>query len=251
MLRKFIREPVHINKGNYFHFIFYALLFIFIVAIITRHIFIHPTIIHWSSPLSGVIIAVDAGHGGPDGGAVSKSGIVEKDVNLQIAQYLRDFLQESGAIVVMTREKDEDLADENPPGSRKTQDLHRRADIVRESEAELFISIHLNSMESSRWSGAQTFYYSKHPTSKYLAVFIQDQLRQNLQNTDRVAKSADTIYLLKSAEVPSALVEAGFLSNPREAELLSDPDYQKQVAASIYQGILRFVTEKDKIQKAD
>ena len=249
MFTQLKRLWLQLYRGSKFRPLFYALLVIFIAAVVTKHFLVHPALTSWSTPVSGMVIAVDAGHGGPDGGAVSKSGIVEKEINLLIARYLRDFLQESGAIVVMTRDDDKDLADENPPGSRKTQDLHRRADIIKESGAELLVSVHLNSMNSSRWTGAQTFYYSGHQTSKYLAVFIQDELQQNLQNTKRAAKSADTIYLLKSASIPSVLVEACFLSNPQEAELLNDMDYQKQIAASIYQGILRFVTEKDKLPK--
>lgn len=249
MLKNVLDSQWRSIQNNKFRTVFYVLLIVFIAAIITRNFLVHPTLTNWANPLSGIVIVVDAGHGGPDGGAVSRDGLVEKEINLLIAKYLRDYLQEAGAVVMMTREKDEDLADENPPGSRKTQDLHRRADIIRESGADLFVTIHLNSIHSSRWSGAQTFYYSGHRTSKYLAVFIQDQLRANLQNTDRIAKSADTIYLLKTSPVPSVLVEAGFLSNPQEAQLLAKPDYQKQVAASIYQGILRFYTERDKIPK--
>src|SRR5690625_2868362 len=99
-----------------FRNLFLIVLLLFVVIVFSRQFFIHPTFQYWSTPLSGAIIAIDAGHGGPDGGAVSKSGIIEKDINLAIALYLRDFLQEAGAVVVMTREKDEDLADENPPG---------------------------------------------------------------------------------------------------------------------------------------
>ncbi|MBU7320469.1 N-acetylmuramoyl-L-alanine amidase CwlD [Paenibacillus oleatilyticus] len=198
---------------------------------------------YWTMPLSGKIIALDAGHGGPDGGARSKDGLEEKDVNLAIALHLRDYLQQSGALVVMTREDDRDLASPETKGysKRKTEDLLKRAEFVTKQKSNLFVSIHLNSIPSPRWSGAQTFFYPNHADNSTLATLIQEEIKRNLKNTDRVAKQADKeIYLLKAMTIPSALVEVGFLSNPGEAQLLRDPTYQKKIATSIYQGILRY-----------
>ncbi|NOV00560.1 N-acetylmuramoyl-L-alanine amidase CwlD [Paenibacillus planticolens] len=197
----------------------------------------------WTLPLSGKTIALDAGHGGPDGGASSKEGVIEKDINLAITLQLRDYLQQAGALVVMTRETDTDLADAGTKGysKRKTEDLHNRADMINDKKADMFLSVHLNSIPSPKWKGAQTFYYTNNPNNPNLAALIQLELKRNLENTDRVAKPADkTVYLLKTLKIPSALVEVGFLSNPEEARLLADEKYQKKVAASIYQGVLRF-----------
>lgn len=197
----------------------------------------------WTLPLSGKTIALDAGHGGPDGGASSKEGVIEKDINLAITLQLRDYLQQAGALVVMTRETDTDLADPGTKGysKRKTEDLHNRADMINEKNADMFLSVHLNSIPSPRWKGAQTFYYTNNPNNSNLATLIQLELKRNLENTDRIAKPADkTVYLLKTLKIPSALIEVGFLSNPDEARLLADEKYQKMVAAAIYQGVLRF-----------
>jgi N-acetylmuramoyl-L-alanine amidase len=197
----------------------------------------------WTLPLSGKTIALDAGHGGPDGGASSKGGVIEKDINLAITLQLRDYLQQAGALVVMTRETDTDLAEPNTKGysKRKTEDLHNRADLMNEKKADMFLSVHLNSIPSEKWRGAQTFYYPNNPNNPNLASLIQNELKKNLKNTDRVAKPADkTVYLLRTMKIPSALVEVGFLSNPDEARLLASEKYQKMVAASIYQGILRY-----------
>ncbi|WNR44249.1 N-acetylmuramoyl-L-alanine amidase CwlD [Paenibacillus roseipurpureus] len=197
----------------------------------------------WTLPLSGKTIALDAGHGGPDGGAESKDGVIEKDINLAITLQLRDYLQQAGAVVVLTRETDTDLAESGTKGysKRKTQDLHNRANLIQENNADLFLSIHLNSIPSEKWRGAQTFYYLNNPNNPNLAALIQAELRRNLENTDRVAKLADkTVYLLKTLKIPSALIEVGFLSNPEEAKLLADERYQKMLAASVYQGILRY-----------
>ncbi|GGA04747.1 germination-specific N-acetylmuramoyl-L-alanine amidase [Paenibacillus marchantiophytorum] len=197
----------------------------------------------WNLPLSGKTIALDAGHGGPDGGASSKDGVIEKDINLAITLQLRDYMQQAGALVLMTRETDTDLAEPGTKGysKRKTEDLHNRADMINEKNADMFLSVHLNSIPSPKWKGAQTFYYANNPNNPNLAGLIQLELKRNLENTDRVAKLADkTVYLLKTLKIPSALVEVGFLSNPEEARLLADEKYQKMVAASIYQGVLRY-----------
>lgn len=198
---------------------------------------------YWSLPLAGQTIVLDAGHGGADGGAVSEQGLIEKDINLAVSLYLRDYLQQAGAIVVMTREEDRDLADSGTKGykQRKTEDLKRRVRFIEEQQARLFISIHMNSIPSPRWRGAQTFYYPNHGDSPTLADLIQEELRRNLENTDRVAKQSDkSVYILEAITIPAALVEVGFLSNPEEASLLGDEAYQRKVAASIYQGILRY-----------
>lgn len=205
---------------------------------------------YWSLPLAGQTIVLDAGHGGPDGGAVSKQGIIEKDINLAVALYLRDYLQQAGAIVVMTREVDRDLAEPDTKGysKRKTEDLKKRVRFIEEQQAKMLVSIHMNSIPSPRWRGAQTFYYLNNGNSANLADLIQEELRRNLENTDRVAKQSDKpVYVLEALKIPAVLVEVGFLSNPEEAALLGDDKYQRKVAASIYQGILRYASgEKGK-----
>ncbi|MDV2686656.1 N-acetylmuramoyl-L-alanine amidase CwlD [Alkalihalophilus lindianensis] len=200
----------------------------------------------WHLPLSGKIIIVDPGHGGIDGGAVSKAGLLEKEVTLAISDHLRDYLQEAGALVLMTREEDRDLAAEGTKKirQRKIEDLKRRVEIVNESDADLFVTIHLNAIPSPRWSGAQTFYHRAIPENEALAKFVQSEIRINLENTERLAKPIDNIFLLKKAEIPGVLVEAGFLSHPTEAQMLQTEAYQQKVAASIYQGIMRYYTNE-------
>ncbi|NIK80198.1 N-acetylmuramoyl-L-alanine amidase [Paenibacillus castaneae] len=199
---------------------------------------------YWSTPLSGKTIAIDAGHGGVDGGAVSKQGVIEKDLNLAIALYLRDYLQQAGAVVVMTREGDYDLAtgDSRAYSKRKTEDLKKRVAVIEASKPSALISIHMNSIPSAKWSGAQTFYHAaNHPDNRILATFIQDEIKRNLENTTRVAATVKDVYVLKAiADIPAALVEVGFLSNEGESQRLADTEYQRQVAASIYEGILRY-----------
>jgi N-acetylmuramoyl-L-alanine amidase len=216
---------------------------VFIVFLLTQDLPVSRTWTYWTLPLSGKVIVVDAGHGGVDPGALSRDGVIEKDLNLAITLYLRDYLQQAGALVIMTREDDRDLADKATKGysKRKTEDLFRRAELVTGKNPDLFISIHMNSVPSPKWSGAQTFYYPNHPDNARLAELIQEEIRQNLENTGRMAKPVNTIYLLKTIDqLPSVLVEVGFLSHPDESLRLADATYQKQVAASIYRAVLRF-----------
>lgn len=200
----------------------------------------------WNLPLTGKVIYIDPGHGGPDGGAVG-SNTLEKDISLSISLIIRDYLQEQGALVLLTRDEDVDLADENTKGysRRKGEDLKKRVNIINESEADLYLSIHLNAIPSSRWSGAQTFYNGRYIENEHIAKYIQDELRKNLENTNRVAKPIDGVYLLKNVKKPGALVEVGFLSNPEEEKLLSKKVYQEKVAASIYNGVLRYFSNEE------
>lgn len=220
-----------------------AMLIALMVFMFTYELPATKTWTYWTMPLSGKTIALDAGHGGPDGGASSKDGVIEKDVNLAITLHLRDYLQQAGAMVVLTREEDKDLADPNTKGysKRKTEDLLKRAELINQKKADLFLSIHMNAIPSNKWSGAQTFYTSNHKDNRTLATLVQEEIKRNLKNTDRLPKPLDNgMYLLKTLQMPSTLIEVGFLSNPEESRLLRDPAYQKKVAASIYQGILRY-----------
>ncbi|MCA0993588.1 N-acetylmuramoyl-L-alanine amidase CwlD [Pseudalkalibacillus hwajinpoensis] len=199
----------------------------------------------WHLPLSGQVIVIDPGHGGADGGAVGDN-VVEKDIALKISLKLRDYLQEAGALVIMTRETDTDLASEGTKGlsNRKAEDLRNRVELINEGSHHFFVSIHLNAIPSSQWSGAQTFYNPVNKESEALSRFIQDEIKRNLENTNRLAKNMDSVYLLREAEIPGSLVEVGFLSNPSERELLNTDTYQNKVAASIYQGIIRYATNE-------
>src|SRR5690625_4542483 len=208
---------------------------------------IHKGELMWRTvplPLSGKTIVLDPGHGGRDGGAKSSDNTSEKDIALHVAKLTRDYLQQAGALVYLTREVDKDLAGEDVTGSRKSADIRNRLKFIHEKEADFFITIHLNALSSTRWSGAQTFFYPKFPENKHLATKIQDEIIRNLENTNRVPLQMNQIYLLKHAEVPGALVEFGFLSNEEELKLLKDRSYQDHMAASIYQGMIRYVTEE-------
>jgi N-acetylmuramoyl-L-alanine amidase len=239
------RRVIFIQLRDFRKWIIAGCLLVLLAIILTYEVPSTRTWTYWTLPLSGKVIAIDAGHGGPDGGAVSKQGVIEKDINLAIALYLRDYLQQAGAVVYLTREGDYDLAKDGTTAlkKRKTEDLHRRVEMIEQKKVDLLISIHMNSFPSNRWSGAQTFFTSNHPDNKKLATLIQAEMKRNLENTDRVAKIVTTnVFLLKSLQIPTALVEVGFLSHPQESVLLADEQYQRKVSAAIYTGVLRYIS---------
>ncbi|WP_110067577.1 N-acetylmuramoyl-L-alanine amidase CwlD [Cytobacillus oceanisediminis] len=205
----------------------------------------------WNLPLTGKIILLDPGHGGPDGGA-GDEGALEKDIALDVSLKVRDYLQEQGALVIMTREGDQDLAPEGTRGysRRKVEDLKKRLEMINTSDSDFYVSIHLNSIPSPRWRGAQTFYAPGIKENAKAAKFIQDEFRRNLENTTRNSKPLNNVYILKYAKKPGVLVEVGFLSNPSERASLKTEDYQNKIAASIYNGIMRYYTnEKELVEK--
>ncbi len=188
-----------------------------------------------ASPLP--VIVIDAGHGGADGGAVSTNGILEKDLNLQIAYTLSELMKISGYNVVMTRTTDTMLTCDGG-GTHKMQDLKARLEIASKYPESLTISIHCNKFPSEKCKGLQV-YYSDHDNAKSYADSVQASVIALLQNDNhRATKKADSsIYLLSRAQSPSILIECGFLSNPEECKNLSDVDYQKKLALCILNGI--------------
>lgn len=191
--------------------------------------------------LADQTIVIDPGHGGIFPGKVSSDGTLEKDINLAIAQKLQALLTESGTITVMTRESDKDLFPESEQDSkmilRQRADLNARTDIAAASHADLFVSIHCNSIPTAKWSGAQTFYAPNSAESAQLAQAIQASLVSQLQNTDRAAIVREDTFLFEHLDIPAVIVECGFLSNTEEAALLQQDAYQQKIAYAIYCGI--------------
>ncbi len=189
--------------------------------------------------LANKIIVVDAGHGGTDPGAV-RGQYMEKDITLQVSKKLADYLSQAGALVIMLREDDVDLAEDSGASiaQRKRSDLKRRVEIANQAGADLYISIHANADVSPRWSGAQTFYHTGSERSKVAGVMIQEELTRILGNTDRKAKPGD-YYILSRTKMPSVIVEIGFISNPQEAQKLCQDQYQSKLAYAIFSGIAK------------
>ncbi|MGN1044236.1 MAG: N-acetylmuramoyl-L-alanine amidase CwlD [Acutalibacteraceae bacterium] len=200
-------------------------------------------------------IILDPGHGGEDGGAVGVDGIVEKDINLSISLKLKDFLQAAGYKVIMTRETDTAIYDDDSKTLRekKRSDLYNRAEIIKDNSQEkaVFVSIHQNKFPNSKYFGSQIFYSKNHAGSQNLASGIKDSLVGLIQpeNTREIKPADKKIFLLHNAQIPAVIVECGFLSNQEEADKLTKPEYQTQLAFSIYCGISNYFTNNfaDKI----
>lgn len=196
-------------------------------------------------PVTNKVILLDAGHGGIDPGALSDDeSVEEKDINLQITLKLRELLESSGCLVLLTREDDVSLYEESPHKTTRqkyNENLKNRKKMIEESGVDAFVSVHLNKFEQSKYYGAQTFYPQGQDDSKLLSKFIQDELKRVVDETNqREVKPSNDIYLLKDNKIPSVLIECGFLSNEKESKLLNDEKYQEKVAWAIYAGIQKY-----------
>ena len=188
-------------------------------------------------------VVIDAGHGGDDPGKIGINGAPEKDVNLCIAEKLRQYLEADEIKVVLTRETESGLYDADA-SNKKVQDMKRRIAKIEETDPVLTVSIHQNSYPEEYVHGAQVFYYNGSSESEKLAAMIQRQMIRDLDpENHRQIKSNDSYYLLKKTKGTIVIVECGFLSNAEEAEKLCDDIYQDRVAWSIHKGILQYMAE--------
>ena len=188
-----------------------------------------------------VTVVIDPGHGGEDGGAVSKSGVEESGLNLEISLRIRDLLEFAGQETQMVRTADVSVHTEGETiRARKVSDIHHRVDMVNHQERAVLLSIHQNSLPSSPIThGAQVF-WNRQEGAEVLAISVQDALNQwiNAGNVKHPKPAPTSVYLMKYTTAPGILVECGFLSNPAETDQLQNPAYQTKLAASITAGYL-------------
>lgn len=191
------------------------------------------------------IILIDPGHGGVDGGAVSKRGTIEKDVNLVISYKLKSYLEEKGYKVVMTRDGDYGLySDKGRIRDKKIEDLNNRCKMKKNSNCDVFVSIHLNIFDQSQYYGAQVWYAVEPKESMDLAHIIQENLKNDLNNENkRKEKSAKGAYKILRCDntIPSVIVECGFLSNQQEEDNLLSDEFQDKIAKSITKSVDEFM----------
>ena len=190
------------------------------------------------------IIVIDPGHGGEDTGATGVNGKYEKDLNLQMALEIGAALEEKGYIVVYTRTDDKLLytEEQNIKGIRKISDLKNRCKVAERYPDSIFISIHMNSFGTEKYSGLQVYYSDKNPESKILADAIQNKVTTDIQkDNNRLTKPGKDIYILENVDNTAVLVECGFLTNKAECEKLSEKEYQKELSFSIVCAIIEYI----------
>lgn len=229
-----------LNKKKIKIFVLGIFVFTLGVAMVMDQNITVPTV---TLPVSGKTIVVDAGHGKPDEGAQSSSGTTEAETNLKIALKLQNLLEQSGATVILTRSDENAIydLDSKTLKQKKISDIRNRVKIGNESSADIFVSVHLNKIPQQQYDGWQTFYKEGNKEGQKLAVLIQENLNDAIQReNNRVAKTIENIYIIKHVDIPTTIVECGFLSNPEEEKLLLEDEHQDKLAWGIYNGIIDY-----------
>ena len=191
------------------------------------------------------VVVIDAGHGLPDGGAVGAGGTVEQEINLEVCKKVEEVLKGKGITVIMTR-KDENCLSEQAEGKSlremKREDMNERLKIIKKSDADLFVSVHMNQFQQPEVNGLRLFYDKSHPETEELAQMMQKRMSEVTGAKMYAVKAADrTLFLMKNPPVPALLVECGFISNPQEEKKLNDEDYQSRLAWSIAESIEEYL----------
>lgn len=198
-----------------------------------------------NSPIMPCIV-LDAGHGGEDGGAVGVDGLLEKTVNLKVAQMLQDMFRLAGIPVVMTRTEDKMLNDPDAAvsGKRKMTDLRSRLKLVQGTPEGILVSIHMNSFSQAQYHGLQVYYSPRHRDSAILAEAVQEQVKTYLQpdNSRKIKPADSSIYLLAHCDRPAVLIECGFLSNPDECAKLGNDEYLGELSTVIFSAICHYLS---------
>lgn len=176
-----------------------------------------------------------------------RTGITEADINLKIALKVQNLLEQAGSTVILTRSDENAIydLDKKTLRQKKVSDIKNRVEIGNNSEADIFVSIHLNKIPQKQYWGWQTFYKAKNEESKKLANSLQKGLNETLQKENkREIMSIDNVYIIKHVEIPTAIVECGFLSNEEEKQLLQQDEYQNKLAWGIYIGIMDYFIDE-------
>ena len=184
------------------------------------------------------VIVIDAGHGGVDGGVVGVAGSKESDLNLDYAKALGNAFAERGFAVVYTRENQGGLYG-MPTKGFKMRDMNKRKQVIVDSNASLVVSIHMNNYADRSRSGPQVFYQKGSQDGYNLATSIQSALNKFTGNSHQ-SLSGD-FFICRCADVPSVIVECGFLSNPTEEQQLLDKSYRDALVEEIFVGVMMYL----------
>ena len=191
----------------------------------------------------GVTIVLDAGHGGIDGGVSGiKTAARESDINLSVVKKLQAYLTDAGINVVLTRSSDAGLYGV-ASSTLKRRDMERRKKIINDADPVAVVSVHMNYYPNSSRRGGQTFYKAGEENSRKLAESVQSRLNELYEGVKDYSALTGDYYILNCTAVPSVIAECGFLSNPQDEALLTDEDFQSELAYSLFCGIIGYLAE--------
>ena len=183
-------------------------------------------------------IVIDAGHGGRDPGAIGITGVLEADINLEMAKRLKEVFERSGYNVIMIREGEDSLAE------HKKEDMAARRKIIEESGAAAAVSIHQNCfIQDPDCIGPQVFYDADSEQGRILADYVQQELNAATDEEKTRLSKESSYYIVESGSAPAVLVECGFLSNSEEEQLLTQPQYQLKLVKAIAKGVMSYLDE--------
>lgn len=179
-------------------------------------------------------------------GGTSDSGVSEADINLKITLKVQNLIEQAGGTVILTRSDENAIydLDKQTLREKKVSDIKNRVKIGNESSADIFVSIHLNKLPQKQYWGWQTFYKEGNEKSQKLANSIQKELNESISKENkRESLKIEKVYIIDNVEIPTAIVECGFLSNEEEEQLLQTEEYQDKLAWGIYLGIQDYFLE--------
>lgn len=194
-----------------------------------------------ATPALSYTIAIDAGHGGIDGGAVGvKTGVAESDVNLAVALLTEEIFKRGGFNVVMTRSSAGGLYG-IPAAGFKKRDMKKRAEIISEAAPAVVLSVHQNSCNSASRRGSMVYYAYGDNEGRALAASVCEGINEMPEKPRACVSLAGDFFILNTSPSPSVIIECGFLSNAEDEALLCDDGYREKLAYAIYSGVVNYL----------
>lgn len=212
-----------------------------------------PVSLYYGSPLKGITVAIDPGHGGIDSGTHFESVMLEKEIVLEIGLELRRLLEQAGARVMLTREIDEELSRHCPDEglARHRRDVRGRVVLINASRADLALSLHINSIYDSSVGGPIAFYAGGNPENRRLAETIQGGINPIFSDrpgrlVHRHPQESGAYYVLNESNMPTVILEVAFMTSPEDRELLGSKSFRKKIARAVFLGVVDYVYGKGK-----
>lgn len=234
---------IFLNR-NYVILAAFIIIILFILAMVLCVHFETSIVNTFIDPESGIIV-IDPGHGGIDGGTV-KDGVLEKEINLDISKKLKSILEQKGYTIIMTRDEDVSLEHlDKSSQSRHIRDLNARVSIINNSNAQLFISIHVNcNLKRPSTDGAIVFYNNKFEQNKTLAYYIQKVLN-NMEVNGKKRTIHNPVqakyFVLDNSNIPGVIAETAFISNKYEKQELIKDTFREEIAKAIALGVDKYL----------